>query len=57
MKQVGQIFCESDLESFAKERLNEDPQRREADIRSIKDWISKQPHLKDNCRKGFYLTA
>ena len=29
------------------ENLNEDPDRRDADIKAIKDWMKKQPHLKD----------
>ncbi len=49
---IGKVFSPEELETMAKERLNEDPKRREADIKSIQDWLSKQPHLKDNCRKG-----
>ena len=49
---VGKTFSKDELETLAKEKLNEDPNRREADIRSIKDWMSKQPHLKDHGRKG-----
>ena len=49
---VGKTFSKDELEKIAKEKLNEDPNRREADIRSIKDWMSKQPHLKDHGRKG-----
>ncbi len=49
---VGKVLTEQELEAIAKERLNEDPQRRSADIRAIKDWLNKQPHLKENARKG-----
>ena len=49
---VGKVYSKDELEKIAKETLNEDPNRREADIRSIKDWMSKQPHLKDHGRKG-----
>ena len=49
---VGKVYSKDELEKIAKEKLNEDPNRREADIRSIKDWMSKQPHLKDHGRKG-----
>ena len=49
---VGKVYSETELEAIAKERLNEDSKRREADIRSIKEWMSKQPHLKENGRKG-----
>ena len=49
---AGKVYSKSELDKFAKERLNEDPNRKEADIRSIKDWMNKQPHLKENGRKG-----
>ena len=52
---VGKVYSEPELEAIAKEKLNEDSNRREADIRSIKDWMSKQPHLKENGRKGFHF--
>jgi len=48
---VGKVYSKDELEKIGKEKLNEDPNRREADIRSIKDWMSKQPHLKDHGRK------
>ena len=44
---VGKIYSTSELDNLAKERLNEDPNRRENDVRAIKEWMSKQPHLKD----------
>lgn len=53
---VGKIFSEAELEALAKERLNEDPKRRQADILAIKDWMSKQPHLKDHGRNGSQLS-
>jgi len=33
------------LNTIAKEKLNEDPDRLENDLKAIKDWIKKQPHL------------
>ena len=51
-KNVGKIYSSAELDTFAKEKLNEDPARRKNDIKAIKDWMSKQPHLKENCRNG-----
>lgn len=34
----------------AKDELNEDPDRREADIEHIRDWLRHQPHI--NARMG-----
>lgn len=47
---VGKVFSTQELETFSRERLNEDPERREADVKAIKHWMSKQPHLKGHCR-------
>ena len=44
---VGKVWSPKELESICVDRLNEDPKRRENDIKAIKDWMSKQPHLKD----------
>ena len=44
---VGKVWSAKELESFCVDRLNEDPKRRDNDIKAIKDWMSKQPHLKD----------
>ena len=52
---AGKVYSKSELDKFSKEKLNEDPNRKEADIRSIKDWMSKQPHLKENGRKGLSI--
>ncbi|XP_060807666.1 uncharacterized protein LOC106142999 [Amyelois transitella] len=35
-----------ELEEKAREELNEDPKRLEAGIQHLKEWISKQPHLR-----------
>lgn len=53
-KEVGKVFTEAELEAIAKENLNEDPKRRQADILAIKEWMSKQPHLKENGRNGTF---
>ena len=44
---MNNVHTKEQLEKFAIENLNEDPKRIEADIKSIKDWMKKQPHLKD----------
>ena len=41
----GPIFTPQDLEEMAKKEINEDPQTRQSDIKTIKEWIKKQPHL------------
>ena len=45
-------WSKEDLEAYAKEHLNEDPKRTPNDIKAIKDWIKKQPHLNKNVRTG-----
>ncbi|XP_059490150.1 alpha-tocopherol transfer protein-like [Neocloeon triangulifer] len=34
-----------DLLEHAKEKLHEDPRRREADVQAIRDWLKKQAHI------------
>ena len=48
----GKVLSKAEIETIAKEKLNEDPKRRDADIRAIKEWMRKQPHLKENGRNG-----
>lgn len=46
-----------ELAKIAKNELNENPKQIEADLKNLKEWILKQPHLK--ARTGnqcFYLT-
>ena len=45
MKLPGKIFTESELQDLAVKNLNEDPKRRDADVKHIKSWIKQQPHL------------
>lgn len=52
MESVGKVFTPKELHDLAKERLNEDNKRIENDIKAIKDWMSKQPHLKEHGRCG-----
>jgi hypothetical protein len=40
----------ADLEAVAYEKLNEDPKRTDEDLKHIRDWLAKQPHL--TARKG-----
>ena len=42
--EVG-VLSPEEISKVAKEEVNEDPERVEADINAIKEWLSKQPHL------------
>lgn len=45
-----------ELQKIAKEELNEVPERIEEDIKHIKDWLSKQPHLNARTDDQWILT-
>ena len=49
---VGKVYSKSELEEIARKRINEEPDKIETNIATIKEWISKQPHLEENGRKG-----
>ncbi len=52
MNKIGKLSDES-LEKIARDELNEDPVRRDADLKAIKEWIKKQPHLNGSVCTGF----
>ncbi|XP_047097950.1 alpha-tocopherol transfer protein-like isoform X1 [Schistocerca piceifrons] len=45
-----------ELEERAKKELNEDPKRRDQDIQHIRDWLSKQPHIRARTDDQWLLT-
>ena len=50
-KVVG-FLSDEEVAKIAREELNEDPKRVKDDIKAIKEWIKKQPHLHKSCRTG-----
>ena len=46
------VLSKEELDKIAKDELNEDPERVENDMKAIREWIEKQPHLKNNARTG-----
>jgi len=48
---VGKVYSKTELEEIARKRINEEPDKIETNIATIKEWISKQPHLEENGRK------
>ena len=56
--EVG-VLSPEEMSKVAKEEVNEDPERVEADINAIKEWLAKQPHLQGT-RSGkwdFFLNS
>ena len=48
---TGKHFSDEELVKMAKETINEDPRNRETDLKAIKEWIKKQPHLNKYIRQ------
>jgi len=46
------VIPEAELAKIAKEQLNEDPKRVKADLKALRDWIAKQPHLAKTTKTG-----
>ncbi len=53
-KEVGRVFTQEELVEIARRELNEDPSRTPKDIKALKEWIKKQPHLAKTGRQGIY---
>ena len=43
----------AELEIIARQELNEDTNRIESDLQALKDWLTKQTHLK--ARTGIFI--
>ncbi len=54
---LGKLFSEDELTRMAKEELNEDPKRVDKDIKAIREWIKKQPHLAKSAKQGATSTT
>jgi len=48
----GKVIPNNELVEMAKKEINEDPKRTPADIKHIREWIKKQPHLAKSARQG-----
>merc|ERR1711892_306266 len=49
------VLSAAELEQIAKDELGENKARIESDLQSLKDWISKTPHLKGIRKDDAYL--
>ncbi len=54
-KIIGKVFSEAELVELARKELNEDPARTPKDIKALKEWIKKQPHLAKTAKQGKYF--
>ena len=48
----GKVFSELDLIELARKEINEDPSMVKKDIKAIKEWMKKQPHLAKTAQQG-----
>ncbi len=51
-KVIGKVYTDEELNKKAKEELKEDPKRIEKDMKAIREWIKKQPHLAKTSKQG-----
>ena len=49
---IGKVFTKDELEDKLKNELKEDPKMVEKDIKALKQWIKKQPHLAKTGKQG-----
>ncbi len=51
-ERIGKIFTPEELALKLKNDLNEDPTMVKKDIKALKQWIKKQPHLAKTGKQG-----
>ncbi len=54
---VGKVFTEEELEELARTEMNEDPEMVRKDLKALKQWIKKQPHLAKTGKQGCWKLA
>ncbi len=49
---IGKVLTKEELDALARTELNEDPNMVQRDVRALKQWIRKQPHLAKTAKQG-----